>query len=82
MGNIKEINMKHRTYYFSDEMINIKDFDSDLLKIDKRSYKYIDIYYIGYITMKDSDYVKTNSVNPLYLITDKVDGCIEEKKWE
>ena len=79
MGNIKEINMKHRTYYFSDEMINIKDFDSDLLKIDKRSYKYIDIYYIGYITMKDSDYVKTNSVNPLYLIIDKADGCIEEK---
>ena len=82
MGNIKEINMKHRTYYFSDDMINIKDFDSDLLKRDKRSYKYIDIYYIEYITMKDSDYVKTNSVNPLYLITDKVDGCIEEKKWE
>ena len=82
MGNIKEINMKHRTYYFSDEMINIKDFDSNLLKIDKRSYKYIDIYYIGYITMKDSDYVKTNSVNPLYLIIDKADGCIEEKKWE
>ena len=82
MGNIKEINMKHRTYYFSDEMISIKDFDSDLLKIDKRSYKYIDIYYIGYITMKDSDYVKTNSVNPLYLIIDKADGCIEEKKWE
>ena len=82
MGNIKEINMKHRTYYFSDEMINIKDFDSALLKIDKRSYKYIDIYYIGYITMKDSDYVKTNSVNPLYLIIDKADGCIEEKKWE
>ena len=82
MGNIKEINMKHRTYYFSDDMINIKDFYSDLLKIDKRSYKYIDIYYIGYITMKDSDYVKTNSVNPLYLIIDKADGCIEEKKWE
>ena len=82
MGNIKEINTNHRTYYFSDDMINIKEFGLDLLKIDKRSYKYIDIYYIGYITMKDSDYVETNSVNPLYLIIDKVDGCIEEKKWE
>ena len=60
-------------------MINIKDFDSNLLKIDKKSYKNIDIYYIGYITMKDSDYVKINSVNPLYLIIDKVDGYIEEK---
>ena len=60
-------------------MIDIKDFDSNLLKIDKKSYKNIDIYYIGYITMKDSDYVKINSVNPLYLIIDKVDGYIEEK---
>ena len=60
-------------------MINIKDFDSNLLKIDKKSYKNIDIYYIGYITMKDSDYVKINSVNPLYLIIDEVDGHFEEK---
>ena len=79
MGNIKEINIKNRTYYFFDDIINIKDFDSNLLKIDKKSYKNIDIYYIGYITMKDSDYVKINSVNPLYLIIDKVDGCSEEK---
>ena len=60
-------------------MINIKGFDSNLLKIDKNSYRNIDIYYIGYITMKDSDFVKINSVNPLYLIVDKVDGCIKEK---
>ena len=55
MGNVKEINIKNRTYYFFDDMINIKDFDWNLLKIDKKSYKNIDIYYIGYITMKDSD---------------------------
>ena len=79
MGNIKEINIKNRTYYFFDDMINIKDFDPNLLKIDKKSYKNIDIYYIGYITMKDSDYVKINSVNPLYLIIDKADGNSEEK---
>ena len=66
------------TYYFFDEMINIKEFDSNLLKIDKKSYKSIDIYYIKYITMKDSDYVKINSVNFLYLIIDETDGCIEE----
>ena len=65
MGNIKEINIKNRTYYFFDDMINIKDFDPNLLKIDKKSYKNIDIYYIGYITMKDSDYVKIKNVNPL-----------------
>ena len=71
MGNIKEINIKYWTYYFFDDMINIKGFDSNLLKINKKSDKNIDIYYIGYITMKDSDYAKINSVNPLYLIYDK-----------
>ena len=65
MGNIKEINIKNRTYYFFDDIINIKDFDSNPLKIDKKLYKNIDIYYIGYIKMKDSDYVKINSVNLL-----------------
>ena len=60
-------------------MIIIKNFDSNLLKIDKKSYKNIDTYYSGYITMKDSDYVKINSVNPLYLIIDKVDGYTEKK---
>ena len=58
MGNIKEINIRNWTYYFFDDMIDIPHFDSNLVKIDKRSYKYTDIYYIGYITMKDSDYVK------------------------
>ena len=65
MGNIKEINIKSRTYYFFDDIINIKDFDSNPLKIDKKLYKNIDIYYIGYIKMKDSGYVKINSVNLL-----------------
>ena len=35
MGNTKEVKIKYRTYYFFDDMINIKDFDSNLLKIDK-----------------------------------------------
>ena len=39
MGNTKGINIKNRTYYFFDDMINIKNFDLKLLKIDKRSYK-------------------------------------------
>ena len=60
-------------------MINIKDFDSNLLKMGEKSYKNIDIYYIGYLTIKDSDYVKINIVIPLYLIIDKVDECFEEK---
>ena len=79
MESIREINIKNRTYSFFDDIINIKDFDSNLLKIDKKSYENIDIYYIGYITMKDSNYVKIDSVNPLYLIIGEVDGCFEEK---
>ena len=60
-------------------MINIKDFDPSLIKIDKKSYKNIGIYYIGYITIKSiSDYEYINSVNPLYLIIGEVDGYIEE----
>ena len=79
MGNIKEINIKNRPYYFFDDMINIEDFYPNVQKIDKKSDKNIDIYYIGYITMKDFDYVKIKSVTPLYLIISKVDGHIEEK---
>ena len=79
MGNIKEINKRNRICYFLDDMIKIKDFNPDVLKIDKKSYKNTDIYYIEYITMKYFYYVKINSVNPLQLIIDKVDGYIEEK---
>ena len=60
-------------------MINIKNFDSNLLKIDKDLYKNSDIYHISYITMKDSDYLTINSVNSLFLIIDKVDDYIDEK---
>ena len=66
MGIIKQINIKNRTYYFFNDMVNIKGFDSSLLKIDKKSFKNIGIYYSEYITRKDE--YKINSVNPLYLI--------------
>ena len=46
-------------------MINIKVVDSNLLKIDKKLYKDIDIHYNGYITIKGFDYVKINSINPV-----------------
>ena len=59
-------------------MINIKDFDPNFLKLDKKSHKNIDIYYIGYITKKDE--YKINSVNPLYLLVHRIDGFIEEKR--
>ena len=61
-------------------MIDIKTFDSDLLKIDKKSYKDIGIYNIGYITTKKiDDYENIYSVNPLYLTISHASGYIEEK---
>ena len=52
MGKVKQIEIKNRTYYFNNDIINIEDFNSSLLKIDKKLYKDIDIYYIGFITVK------------------------------
>ena len=52
MGNIKQISIKNHTYCFFNDMTNIKDFDSSLLKIDKKSYKNIGITNNGYITIK------------------------------
>ena len=49
MGNTKELDIKNRTYYFLNDIIDIRNFHSNLLKIDKKSHKDIDIYYIGYI---------------------------------
>ena len=47
MGNIKQINIKNRKNYFVNDMMNMENFNPNLLKIDKKSYKNIDIYYIG-----------------------------------
>ena len=65
MVTAKQLNIKTRTYYFYDDLINLKDFDPSLLKLDKKSSMGISIYYIGYVTKK-SEY-NINSVNPLYL---------------
>ena len=84
MEKIKKIDIKNRTYYFYNDIINIEEFNSKLLKIGKKSYKDIDIYYIGYIAIiKVGDCENIYSVNPLYLIISKIDRHIEcEKKWE
>ena len=83
MGNGKELNIKNRTYYYFNDIINIKDFHSDLLRIDKKQYKDIDIYYIGYITVKKiGDCENINSVNPLYLKIHSATGYFKEKYGE
>ena len=76
---VKDIDIKTRTYYFFNAIINMKNFDpNNNIKIDEKSYKNILIYYNGYVTIKDLKYVKINSVNPLYLILKKLNGSFEE----
>ena len=63
-------------------MTDIKNFLSNLLKIDNKSHKDIDIYYIGCITTKFSDYENIHSVNPLYLKIHSATGYFKEKNNE
>ena len=80
MGKVKQIGIKNQTYYFYNDKINLKNFDSNLLKLDKKHYKGINIYYIRYITIKKNDDCENiYSVNPLYLIINDASGYIEEK---
>ena len=78
MGTIKQIDIKIRTYYFYDDIIELENFDSSLSKLDKKSYKDIGIYNIRYITIKKMDDCKNiYSVNPLYLRVTHPSGYIE-----
>ena len=77
-NRVKDIDIKNCTYYFFNDIINIKIFDPNNIKIDENSYKNILICYTGYVTIKDLKYVKTNSVNCLYFIFVKVNGYFEE----
>ena len=67
MGEVKQINIKNRSYYFYNNMTNLKYFEPNLLKIDKKSYKNIGVYKTGFIIIKKSDdYEIIHSVNLLY----------------
>ena len=70
MGEIKQTNnIKNPTCYFYNNIIGFQDFDAWLLKIDKKSYKNIVIYNIGYIAIKKNDDCKNiHSVNSLYCV--------------
>ena len=79
MGSTKEINIKERTYYFYNDIIDLKTFDSKNLKLDKKTYKDLDIYNIGYVTIKKIGCgYDVNSVNPLYLRINNASGYIEK----
>ena len=80
MGIIKQIDIKNRSSYFYNDMINIKKFYANLFKIDKKSYKDIGIYNIRYTARKEiDDYENIYSVIPLYLTVTRASGYTEEK---
>ena len=81
MDTTKQINIKNWTYYFYNYIIDIENFDAKLLKINKKSYKDIDVFNIWYVTKKLVIVwiIVYNSVNPLYLGITRVNLYIEEK---
>ena len=77
MSNRFKVHIKSHTNYFFDVMINMKNLGLNKIKIDEGSYKNILFYYIKYVTFKDLEYIKINSVNSLYLIINKIYECFE-----
>ena len=83
MGEVKETNIKNQIRNFFDDIIDIRNFHSNLLEIDKKSQEDIDIYYIGYITIKKfSDCENIHSVDSLYLIINSTTGYLKKKNDE
>ena len=76
LGEVKQTEIKNRTYYFYNNMISLKSFEPNLLKIDKKSYENIGSYNIGYTKIKkNDDYILCICV--LIMQTD-----ILKKKWK
>ena len=78
----KEINIRNHSYYFYNDIIDLENFNSNNLKLDKKTYKDLDVYNIGYVTIKKiGDCYDVNSINQLYLRINNASGHIEEKGW-
>ena len=81
-NKFKNVDINSHTCYFFDDIINIKDFDPNKVKIDKKNHKklfytILNIFYTGQVTIKDSKYLKINIVYPVYFIITKVNGYFE-----
>ena len=81
MGELKQINIKNRTYYFYNDIINLDEFDGSKIKVDKKDFNDIDIYYLGYeYKKKITECNVIKSVNPLYLRIVDMKGQFEKGK--
>ena len=72
----KQLNLKNRTYYFYNDLINIKNFNLINLRLDKQSVFSNDVYYIEHISKKPE--YNINGGNPLYLMINRIKGHFEE----
>ena len=78
MREIRQINIKNPIYYFYNDIIDFKNSHARLLKVDKKDYNEIYIYYIGYVTVKKIDNCNNiNGVTILYLMIDEMIGHFE-----
>ena len=75
----RQLNIKTRSYYFYNDLINVLNFETSNLKLGRKTWKDLDIYYIGYVDKDKTAEWKVNSVNPSYLIITNIYGTVEEK---
>ena len=81
MGELKQINIKNRSYYFYNDIIDLDEFDGSKIKVDKKDFNDIDIYYLGYeYKKKITECNEINSVNPLYLRIKDMKGQFKKGK--
>ena len=81
MEEIKEINIKNRTYYFYNDIIDLDEFDGSKIKVDKKKINDIDVYYLGYeYKKKITECNVINNVNPLYLRIIDMKGQLKKSK--
>ena len=73
-NQMKDINIKNQLTTFS---VILSIYDPNNIKTDEKCYKNILVCYIGYVTIKDTKYVKNDDINPLYIIINKWNGYYE-----
>ena len=81
MGETKQINIKSQAYYFYNDIINVDEFDGSKIKVDRKNFNGIDIYYLGFeYKKKFSEFNKMNRINPLHLEIKDIKGQFKKGK--
>ena len=77
--SVRQLNIKNKTYYFYNDLINALNFEPVNLNLDKKTWKVIDIYYVAYVDKNKPEDWRVKSVNPLYLMINKVFRSVGEE---